>query len=95
PYKKNFSLFGEKAGIDILENTNSYIDNLCRLGICVIPMYREYTDKDIYKETLDSPIFIKSVNDSSGRFESEISVEYKTLEITDFGKQFLDTCVKD
>lgn len=94
-YKKNFSLFGEKAGVDILENTNSYIDNLCRLGICVIPMYSEYTDKDIYKETLDSPLFIKLVDDQSGKLEPEVSIEYRILEITDFGRQFLDTCVKD
>ncbi|WP_145568059.1 DUF4393 domain-containing protein [Yersinia mollaretii] len=94
-YQKNFSLFGEKAGIDILKNINSYIDNLCRLGVCVIPIDREYTDKSIYKETLDSPFFIKSIDDSTGRFESKISIEYKSLEITDFGKQFLDTCVKD
>ncbi|MFQ6291582.1 DUF4393 domain-containing protein [Yersinia enterocolitica] len=94
PYQKNFSLFGEKSGVDILENVTSYIDNLCRLGICEVPMYLEYVDKSIYKETFDSPLFIKNVNDFPEKYEANIRVEYKVLVITDFGKQFLGTCVK-
>ncbi|ATM96139.1 Uncharacterised protein [Yersinia frederiksenii] len=91
-YRRNFSLLGVNSEVEVTENTSSYIDNICRLGLCAIPIMSEYVDSSHYYDIEDLPE-IKFLNNSDSGDVPRLKIERKALTITDFGVNFLNTCV--
>lgn len=91
----NFTCIAEK----VCDNHNPvdiarYIDNLCRLKIIEVPEGRYLAGENTYKFLENHPIVMKLMNTSlpeGQRWE----IEKKKLEITAFGNEFINVCVKD
>lgn len=76
--------------IDIAE----YIDNLCRLRIVEIPEERYLGGEDTYKPLEEHPIVVDIMNTPLPKGQRWEIVKEK-LEVTSFGKEFIEVCVKD
>lgn len=71
-----------------------YIDNLCRLKIVEVPEGRYLSGEKTYESLENHPIVVKMMSTpllDGQRWE----IQKKKLEITAFGKEFIDVCVKD
>ncbi|MFM4843488.1 DUF4393 domain-containing protein [Aeromonas caviae] len=89
----NFSLFGWEAGCDYPEETPTYLDNLCRLGLADIPALYEYTTPNVY-DALENHPKVEAFNtgfESNGKFRIEIT--RGGLRMTALGRLFCNTCV--
>lgn len=89
----NFSLLGWEAGCDYPEQTPTYLNNLCRLGLAEIPTMYEYTAPGVYDalENHSTVQGIKAAFKSNDKFR--IDVARGGLRITDLGRLFCNTCV--
>lgn len=76
--------------VDIAE----YIDNLCRLRIIEIPEGRYIAGEDTYKPLEEHPIIVDIMNTPLPKGQRWEIVK-KKLEVTSFGKEFIEVCVKD
>lgn len=76
--------------IDIAE----YIDNLCRLRIIEIPEGRYLAGEDTYKPLEEHPVIVDIMNTPLPKGQRWEIVK-KKLEVTSFGKEFIEVCVKD
>lgn len=89
----NFSLLGWEAGCDYPEETPTYLDNLCRLGLAEIPSMYRYTTPYAYDALENHP----KVQELKDAFESDdkfrLDVSRKGLRITHLGRLFCNTCV--
>ncbi|QWZ84834.1 DUF4393 domain-containing protein [Aeromonas sp. FDAARGOS 1404] len=89
----NFSLLGWEAGCEHPEQTPTYLNNLCRLGLSEIPVMYEYTAPNVYDEVESHPIVqaIKAAFESNAKYR--IDILRGGLRITALGRLFCDTCV--
>lgn len=71
-----------------------YIDNLCRLKIIEIPEGRYLSAETIYKPLKEHSVVVKIMNTPLPEGQSWEIVK-KKVEITSFGREFIDVCVKD
>lgn len=71
-----------------------YIDNLCRLRIIEIPEGRYLVGEDTYKPLEEHPIIVDIMNTPLPKGQRWKIVK-KKLEVTSFGKEFIEVCVKD
>lgn len=88
---RNFSLLGSEANCQHQQLTNSYIDNLSRLGVLRI---REDQKLDVTQYAfLEGQELIwelrKQITNNNKKFE----IRQKLMELTDYGQQFVDACV--
>jgi hypothetical protein len=92
---RNFTVLGEKAGIQDYRNIPNYLDNLCRLGLLEIPDSYTLIGEDVYKHLDEHPI-VKAIAEAIDQEEDRKSkLVHKTIMVTGFGRQFINTCVKD
>ncbi|MBL0679204.1 DUF4393 domain-containing protein [Aeromonas dhakensis] len=89
----NFSLLGWEAGCDYPDETPTYLNNLCRLGLAEIPTMYEYTAPGVYDalENHSTVQAIKTAFESNDKFR--IDVARGGLRITSLGRLFCNTCV--
>ncbi len=91
---KNHSLLGKKAGVEHPNLVRSYIDNLCRLRLLIILEGAFLIDEKVYKEIEEDGEFkeiIKFIKE-----EGDVpNFKHKILEITTWGEQFCEACVRD
>lgn len=71
-----------------------YIDNLCRLKIVDIPEYQRFADDAVYKELKGNRVVMDIMNTKLPENQSW-DIEKKKLDVTAFGRNFIDICVKD
>jgi len=93
--EKNFSLLGNQAGCENSELTPVGIDNLIRQGLITIPYGSSYTEKTHY-DALKNHQAVKEIKtrielDS----EKEAFIREEVIELTSYGKQFIQVCVID
>ncbi len=88
----NFSLFGWEAGCDFPEQTQAYIDNLCRLGLIELSD-NVYVEADIYEPLENHPLVKLAIEDIEISGDLKVRIKRRRLFITEMGKQFLKTCV--
>lgn len=93
-FLENFSILGIQARCEYLDLVPTYIDNLCRLGLCTIPPNVYLTASGIY-EPLENHEDIVSI---IKKYETEnifiVRIVRKALFVTTMGKQFMRVCVK-
>ncbi len=87
----NFTLLGEKAKLQYPDLTPSYLSNLERLNIisCPIDKGESYTNREYYK-ILEEHQFINTLRQEAIKNGDEIKTIQGVIEITDFGKLFID-----
>ena len=77
-----------------LSNTYSYLDNLARLKIIEIPFGVRILNDEIYKP-LEEYSEIKELLAQPLPEGDKWEIERKKFDITDYGRGFIETCVKD
>lgn len=89
----NFSQLGELAGCEFNNLVPTYIDNLCRLGLCEVPSMFVYVSPGVYEPLENSPVItaVKAQIEQNPEFKA--SVERRGLRVTELGKQFANICV--
>ncbi len=89
----NFSQLGELAGCEFNKLVPTYIDNLCRLGLCEVPPMWAYVSPGVYDPLENSPVItaVKAQIELNPEFKA--NVERKGLRVTELGKQFARICV--
>lgn len=75
------------------ENINSYIDNLMRLRIIDIPPMVKIYENEAYQE-IESCNFVKDLLNTLLPEESSWQIIRKKFELTEFGKHFIDVCIR-
>lgn len=71
-----------------------YIDNLCRLKIIEIPEDRRLADDNAYRE-LEKHIVVTTIMNTKLPNNKQWKIIKKKLEVTAYGKEFIDICVKN
>lgn len=93
---KDYSLIGYKAQCDNPQNTNVYIDNLCRLGLILNGTgIRWLTKEELYNEIYKLDYVAEIINSIKSR-KDEYNVpgyEKGYIELTSFGKSFCNVCI--
>lgn len=84
--RRHLSLLGVQAGCLHPHLTTQHLDNLCRLGLIIIPEKRRYPDDAVYEERERHP----NVQHLRAQIEAQnqvLEIERETLELTDFDQQ--------
>jgi hypothetical protein len=89
----NFSLFWKKAELECPEQVPVYIENLCRMKLTEIPSSYFLTASGMYEALENDPEVQKIKNQIEEDPEWECVIEKQTLQLTQFGKQFIKICV--
>lgn len=89
----NFSLLGRIAGVEHISHTPTYIDNLCRLGLCEIPPMFQYTDPKAYEPLENSAEIQQLKMQIESDPEWNCVIEKHGLRVTQLGKQFANICI--
>lgn len=90
----NISLFGKKAGLEQPHIVRTYLDNLCRLGLIIIPDDNAYINTEIYSELEESDEVKKYKNPERLKPEYEFKLHRHAVKVTNLGKHFGQICVK-
>lgn len=91
--KRNVSILGKEVGLVKPHLTPNYITNICRLGLMEIVSGWNSTNDNVYKllfEDLDEVKEYKSIYNLHGDI---VTLDKKTIAITDFGRQFCNACI--
>jgi hypothetical protein len=91
---RHFSLLGMDGGCKYGHLVPQYLDNLCRLGLTVIPPMMRYPDLAVY-EPLESHPEVMSVMAKIAADGKALLIEHQVLNVTAFGAQFLWSCVDE
>jgi Abortive infection alpha len=89
----NYSHLGNIAGCELPNMTQTYIDNLCRLGLVEVPALGGYTTKGVYDELESDPKVTAIIADIEKDEKVKATVKHKHLRVSEFGKQFAQICV--
>jgi hypothetical protein len=90
----NYSNIGIEAGCKYPDLTPQYIDNLCRLGLLIIPPGRHLVGANSY----DILTKTKEYEEFKAKYETEHTTTReirKYIELTELGILFKEACVKD
>lgn len=77
-----------------IDNTYMYLDNLERLKIIDFPSNVKIANADIYKP-LEEYSEIKETLEQQLPEGSKWEIDYKQFDVTNYGKKFIEICVKD
>lgn len=89
----SFSLLFEQVVIKNPDLLQSYIDNLCRLGILERRTDKLFADYDVYQE-IENSIVIKTVKEMIETNEDRfMNLTRGVIELTSFGRQFISSVV--
>ncbi len=89
---RNFTLLGQLAGCDHSYLVQSYVDNLCRLEICIAP--ESYIIDESFYEPLENDATIRSIVEDATKVEGITTKFHRhLLEVTTFGRQFIHACI--
>lgn len=89
----NFCQLGELAGCEFNNLVPTYIDNLCRLGLCEVPPMWAYLSPGVYDLLENSSVITEIKAQIEQNPEIKAKVERKGLRVTELGKQFARICV--
>jgi hypothetical protein len=90
----HFSLLGEEAGVEFVNLTPAYLDNLCRLGLAdYLSSGIHYTSPGVYDLLENHPNILALKKEIEADPELQCDFERTGLSITELGKQFAKVCV--
>lgn len=92
---RNFTVLGDRTGVQSYNRIPNYLDNLCRLGLIEIPDSYHLIGEDTYKHLEEHPFvtaIVDSINKNEGRKSDLVK---KTIFVTGLGRQFINACVRD
>lgn len=89
----NFSQLGVIAQCEFPQQTPTYIDNICRLGLAEIPTMYQYTGKGVYDILENAPVVRQMILQIEQNPEFRYAIDRKGLRVTELGKQFARICV--
>ena len=90
----NFSLLGEEAGVEYVELTPAYLDNLCRLGLVdFLGSGTHYTSPGLYEPLENHPDVLAVKSGIEANPEMKCELQRTGFKITELGKQFAKVCV--
>lgn len=92
---RHVTLFGIKAGCENPHLVSVALDNFIRLGIIEIPHNYSYTDKEIYNELKTHAEIVKITEEIDKSEERKSKIVEEMVNITDFGRQFINICIVD
>lgn len=90
--KRNFCLLPYEAGCSHPDLIASYIDNLCRLGLTIIPDRLQWPDAKAY-EPLEKHLSVLECISEIEDTRHVAKIHRLTLHVTDLGIQFVKACV--
>ncbi len=89
----HFSHFGIDAHLECPDMTPTFVNNICRLGLGEIPAMQIYVSEGIY-EPLENSLEVQSAKkEIEENPELRCSLTREGFWLTEFGKQFIKTCV--
>ncbi len=92
---KFFSTLGEEAGCENSNVTPSYLDNLSRLGLIIVPTFLEYTAPNVYDHLENHPT-VKSIKEQIEKLPNQkCTINRRSAQVTQLGRQFISICVID
>jgi hypothetical protein len=94
-YITNFSLIGEISNCSLPYNSQSYIDNLCRLKLCDIPNGHKIANKDVYSNLEKNDLIQNHIKELKKNNEKDPIFIHKKLDLTNFGRAFINSCIKN
>lgn len=90
----HFSLLGEEAGVEFVNLTPAYLDNLCRLGLAdYLNTGIHYTSSDLYDKLESHPNILALKKEIETDPELKCELVRTGFNITELGKQFAKICV--
>lgn len=91
---ENFSVIGSEAGCNHLDLVPSYIDNLCRLGLLIIPPGRHLINDSMYDVLINSAE-VANIREALRLVDPTLDISFikKYIEVTSLGAQFQTACV--
>jgi hypothetical protein len=90
----NISLFGEKANLEHPHIVRTYLDNLSRLGLIILPEDNAYINSEIYSELEKSNEVKKHQDPARLRPEHQFKLRRHAVKVTNLGLHFGKICVK-
>lgn len=90
---QNVSLLGIKAGLEVPALTPTYLDNLSRLAIIVIPDESAYIDDGLYAELLESNEVKHYQKPERLKPDQEYTTIKRSVSLTNLGRHFGQVCV--
>lgn len=87
---RNLTHLGKDAGVANQVNVPSYLDNLCRLGLCAIP--NGITLDSSYDPLTNCPDFLPFI-DTIKAMGRTPKFERRIIELTEYGRKFVTLCV--
>lgn len=89
----HFTLIPWQADCQHKELIQSYLDNICRLGLAEFaPVKYAIHGENVYEEVVDSEAF-RALRNGFEEEGKSLFVERSFIQITSFGLQFADTCL--
>ncbi len=90
----SFSLLGEEAGVEFVDLTPAYLDNLCRLGLIdFLGSGIHYTSPGVYDSLENHRIVLEVKGQIEAEPEMKCEMQRTGFKITELGKQFAKLCV--
>lgn len=89
---KNVTLLGVNAQLDNPWSSIASLNNLERMGLCKITTAQYLTDESVYEKIKAHPGIKKVFDDNSIEGEVIVDIKKGTVEMTRFGKMFINTC---
>lgn len=89
----HFSHFGIDAHLECPDMTPTFVNNICRLGLGQIPPGQVYASEGIYEPLENSPEVQSEKKKIEKNPELRCSLKREGFWLTEFGKQFIKTCV--
>jgi hypothetical protein len=90
---RNVTLLGISAGIKDPWRSIAGIENLERMGLCVIIKHTHLSDESSYNKIKDHPDVKKLIDDNTKDESVSLHLGKGAVEITRFGKVFVSSCM--
>ncbi|MBD1995035.1 DUF4393 domain-containing protein [Leptolyngbya sp. FACHB-541] len=88
---RNFSLLAEEANCSCPKLSESYIDNLCRLGL--VEIIDDMVHPKTYQALENHPAVLKLMSQALQDGDRTIHLQRQTVLVTSLGRQFCRACV--
>jgi len=90
---RNVTLLGVQAGLKDPWRSIPGIENLERMGLCVIIKHTYLSDQNLYKNIQENPDVKKLIDENTKIEGVSLHIDKGAVEITHFGKLFVSSCM--
>lgn len=90
---RHFSLLGHTAGCEYPDLAQTYVDNLCRLGLVLIPEALHVHPHDEYHQLINHPTVQNAISQIKKKPGHAPQIRMEGLWLTNLGRQFCKSCI--